>query len=119
MLKSWTTTEVREMARLFEPIHPGEILREEFLKPMGISVNRLARDIVVPPGRISEIVNGKRGITADTALRPARFFGTSPNRDITRWRLPRLSGTTRHLSIRESDYPTSPAARQRCGPWHR
>jgi len=66
------------MARLLEPIHPGEILREEFLKPMGISMNRLARDIVVPPGRISEIVNGKRGITADTALRLARFFGTSP-----------------------------------------
>ena len=66
------------MARLLEPIHPGEILREEFLKPMGISINRLARDIVVPPGRISEIVNGKRRITADTALRLARFFGTSP-----------------------------------------
>jgi addiction module HigA family antidote len=66
------------MARLLEPIHPGEILREEFLKPMGISINRLARDIVVPPGRISEIVNGKRGISADTALRLARFFGTSP-----------------------------------------
>ncbi len=66
------------MARLLEPIHPGEILREEFLKPMGISINRLARDIVVPPGRISEIVNGKRGITADTALRLARFFGTTP-----------------------------------------
>jgi addiction module HigA family antidote len=66
------------MARLLEPIHPGEILREEFLKPMGISINRLARDVVVPPGRISEIVNGKRGITADTALRLARFFGTSP-----------------------------------------
>ena len=66
------------MARLLEPIHPGEILREEFLNPMGISINRLARDIVVPPGRISEIVNGKRGITADTALRLARFFGTSP-----------------------------------------
>ncbi len=66
------------MARLLEPIHPGEILREDFLKPMKISINRLARDIVVPPGRISEIVNGKRGITADTALRLARFFGTSP-----------------------------------------
>ncbi len=66
------------MARLLEPIHPGEILREEFLKPMGVSINRLARDIVVPPGRISEIVNGKRRITADTALRLARFFGTSP-----------------------------------------
>lgn len=66
------------MTKTLEPIHPGEILREEFLKPMGISINRLARDIVVPPGRISEIVNGKRGITADTALRLARFFGVSP-----------------------------------------
>lgn len=66
------------MAGLLEPIHPGEILREEFLNPMKISINRLARDIMVPPGRISEIVNGKRGITADTALRLARFFATSP-----------------------------------------
>ena len=65
------------MAKLLEPIHPGEILREEFLKPMGISINRLAREIVVPPGRISEIVNGRRGITADTALRLSQFFGTS------------------------------------------
>lgn len=65
------------MGKTLEPIHPGEILREEFLKPMGISINRLARDIVVPPGRISEIVNGKRRITADTALRLARFFNVS------------------------------------------
>lgn len=65
------------MAKMLKPIHPGEILREEFLKPMGISINRLARDIAVPPGRISEIVNGKRAITADTALRLARFFGVS------------------------------------------
>lgn len=65
------------MAKILDPIHPGEILREEFLIPLGISINRLARDIVVPPGRISEIVNAKRGITADTALRLARFFGVS------------------------------------------
>ncbi len=64
--------------RLLEPIHPGEILVEEFMKPMGISINRLARDIAVPPGRISAIVNGKRAITADTALRLGRYFGTSP-----------------------------------------
>lgn len=61
-----------------EPIHPGEILLEEFMKPMGVSINRLARDIAVPPGRISEIVGGKRGITADTALRLGKFFGVSP-----------------------------------------
>jgi addiction module HigA family antidote len=61
-----------------EPIYPGEILREEFLRPMGVSINKLARDIDVPPGRISEIVNGKRAITADTALRLGRYFGVSP-----------------------------------------
>jgi addiction module HigA family antidote len=61
-----------------DPIHPGEILKEDFLDPMGISINRLAREVAVPPGRISEIVNGKRAISADTALRLGRFFGVSP-----------------------------------------
>ncbi len=60
-----------------DPIHPGEILIEEFMKPMGISINRLAREILVPPGRISAIVNGKRSITADTALRLGRYFDVS------------------------------------------
>ena len=60
------------------PIHPGEILIEEFLKPMGISQYRLAKDISVPPRRINEIVHGKRSITADTALRLGRFFEISP-----------------------------------------
>jgi addiction module HigA family antidote len=59
------------------PIHPGEILEEEFLKPMGISQYRLAKDISVPPRRINEIVHGKRSITADTALRLGKFFGIS------------------------------------------
>ena len=59
------------------PIHPGEILLEEFLQPMGISQYRLAKDISVPPRRINEIVHGKRSITADTALRLARYFGMS------------------------------------------
>lgn len=63
--------------KLLDPIHPGEILLEEFMKPMGLSINRLARDIVVPPGRISAIVNGKRSITADTALRLSKYFGVS------------------------------------------
>ena len=58
-------------------IHPGEILLEEFLNPMGISQNRLARAMDVPPRRINEIVHGKRAITADTALRLARALGTS------------------------------------------
>jgi addiction module HigA family antidote len=65
--------------KLLEPIHPGEILLEEFMKPMGISINRLARDIAVPPGRVSAIVNSKRAITADTAIRLGRYFGTSPD----------------------------------------
>ena len=56
------------------PIHPGEILLEEFLNPLGISQYRLAKDISVPPRRINEIVHGKRAITPDTALRLARFF---------------------------------------------
>ena len=60
------------------PIHPGEILMEEFLEPMGISQYRLAKDVSVPPRRINEIVHGKRSITADTALRLGRFFGMSP-----------------------------------------
>lgn len=64
-------------AKLLDPIHPGEILLEEFMRPMGISINRLARDLVVPPGRISAIVNGKRAISADTALRLGRYFGVS------------------------------------------
>jgi len=66
------------MVKKLKPIHPGEILREEFMQPMGISINHLAREIYVPPGRISEIVNGKRGITADTALRLARYFSVLP-----------------------------------------
>jgi len=60
--------------RDFPPIHPGEILLEDFLKPMQLSQYRLARSIGVPPRRINEIVHGKRGITADTALRLGRFF---------------------------------------------
>jgi len=60
------------------PIHPGEILLEDFMRPMDISINRLARDLLVPPNRISAIVNGRRAITADTALRLAKYFGVSP-----------------------------------------
>jgi addiction module HigA family antidote len=61
------------------PVHPGEVLFEDFLKPMELSQNRLALSIGVHPRRINEIVLGKRGITADTALRLAKFFGTSPD----------------------------------------
>lgn len=64
-------------SREMPPVHPGEILLEEFLKPLGVSQYRLAKDVSVPPRRINEIVRGARSITADTALRLARFFGTS------------------------------------------
>jgi addiction module HigA family antidote len=66
------------MKDYLDPIHPGEILLEDFLKPLEISINKLARDIDVSPGRISNIVNGKRSITADTALRLGTYFGVSP-----------------------------------------
>ena len=65
-------------ARRLPPVHPGEILREDLLKPLGISVNRLGRDLRVLVTRMSEIVNGRRGVTADTALRLACYFGTTP-----------------------------------------
>jgi len=66
------------MEEKLAPVHPGEVLLEEFLKPMNLSQNRLAIDMGVPSRRINEIVLGKRRITADTALRLARYFGMSP-----------------------------------------
>lgn len=66
------------MTKKINPIHPGEILSEEFLKPLNISQYRVAKDISVPPIRISEIVHGNRAITADTALRLGRYFAISP-----------------------------------------
>lgn len=69
---------VPKTEELLPPIPPGEILLEEFMKPFGLSINKLARDIEVPPGRISEIIHARRAITADTALRLGRFFGVSP-----------------------------------------
>ena len=73
MSNSSTTTE----ADLIEPIHPWEVLMEDFIEGFGITQNKLAVSIGVPPRRINEIVHGKRGITADTAIRLARYFGTS------------------------------------------
>ncbi len=64
--------------KMLDNITPGEILNEEFLKPMGITQYRLAKDIGVPPRRVNEIVKGQRGITADTALRLGRYFGLAP-----------------------------------------
>ena len=66
------------MTAKLPPVHPGEVLLEEFLKPTGLSQYRLAKDINVPPRRINEIVHGKRAVSADTALRLACFFGTTP-----------------------------------------
>ncbi len=68
-----------EKSKRLAPVHPGEVLMEDFLKPMGLSQNRVALSIGVHPRRINEIVLGKRGISADTALRLAKFFGTSPD----------------------------------------
>lgn len=65
------------MRKTLPNVHPGEVLLEEFLRPMGISQNRLARDLGVPPRRVNEIVLGKRAVTTETALRLARYFGTS------------------------------------------
>lgn len=73
MSNSSTTAE----SDLIEPIHPGEILMEDFIEGFGITQNKLAVSIGIPPRRINEIVHGKRGITADTAIRLARYFGTS------------------------------------------
>ena|SRR6185295_4565086 len=67
------------MTKKLAPIHPGEVLLEEYLEPLGLSQYRLAKGLSVPPRRINEIIHGKRAITADTALRLARFFGTSEN----------------------------------------
>ncbi len=64
--------------KLLPPIHPGEILRADFMEPLGLSMNRLALDLRVPVTRIAEIVHERRGITPDTALRLARYFNTSP-----------------------------------------
>ena len=65
-------------ARMLDPIPPGEILMEEFMRPLGLSINALARDLAVPANRISGIINGTRAITADTALRLGKYFGVSP-----------------------------------------
>ncbi len=67
-----------KLSKRLDPIHPGEILLEDFMRPLGISINQLARDLDVPPNRVGAIVNGTRSITADTALRLGTYFGVSP-----------------------------------------
>ena len=76
--KSSTTTKPRRIARKMPPLHPGEMLREEFLIPLGMSGNALALALRVPATRVSEILKERRGITADTALRLARYFHMTP-----------------------------------------
>jgi antitoxin HigA-1 len=77
-LRSWIITNKRKiMDKILSPIHPGEVLLEDFMKPLGLSQYRLAHDIGVTPIRISRIVNGERSISVDTAMRLARYFGTS------------------------------------------
>jgi addiction module HigA family antidote len=66
------------MRKKLKPVHPGEILKEEFMAPLGLSMNKMAMDLRVPVTRIADIVNEKRGITAETALRFARYFNNSP-----------------------------------------
>lgn len=66
------------MPKKIAPVHPGDVLREDFLKPLGMSVNKLALSLGVPATRMGEVVNRRRAITSDTALRLARFFGTTP-----------------------------------------
>ena len=79
MCRSLTTTEEGTMTeKLYPPIHPGEVLMEDFIEGFGITQHKLAVSIGVPPRRINEIVHGKRAITADTALRLGRYFGVDP-----------------------------------------
>jgi addiction module HigA family antidote len=68
---------MRKFRKLLPPVHPGEILREDFMAPLGLSMNKLALDLRVPVTRIAEVVHGRRGITPDTALRLGRYFNTS------------------------------------------
>jgi len=78
MSKSLITTRGKAMTKKLDPITPGDVLLEEFLKPMELSQNQLAKEIHVPANRISQIIHGKREITADTALRLGRYFGIEP-----------------------------------------
>jgi addiction module HigA family antidote len=74
--KSWTTIEVSKVSKNgMRPVHPGEVLREEFMVPLGLSANALAKALNVPAPRINDVVRGRRGVSADTAMRLARYFG--------------------------------------------
>ena len=94
------------MPKLLEEIHPGEILLEDFMKPMGISARQLAADIDVSPSRISELVNGNRPITADTALRLGLFFRMEP-----RFWLNLQSEYDMRMAVRETEAVIAPRIR--------
>jgi addiction module HigA family antidote len=91
------------MTKLMAPVHPGEILKEEFMRPLSLSANALARAVRVPPNRISAIVNAERGLTADTALRLAKAFGTTAEFWLT-------CKSSMSLIVRATKRPTSGAS---------
>ncbi|HEV2615351.1 MAG TPA: HigA family addiction module antitoxin [Candidatus Acidoferrales bacterium] len=95
--------------RLQPPVHPGEILREDFMKPLGLSVNKLALDLHVPATRIGEIVHERRGITADTALRLARYFKTNAEFWLNLQNFYDLEVTRRSGKVSEIERQVSPA----------
>ena len=96
--------------RLMPPVHPGEILREDFMKPLGLTVNRLALDLHVPATRIGEIVHERRQVTADTALRLARYFKTNPEFWLNLQTFYDLEVTRRSGSAPEIERHVHPAA---------
>lgn len=103
---------------IMEPVHPGEILLEEYLEPLGVTQHRLAVAIGVPPRRINEIVHGKRGISADTALRLARYLGTTERiwlngRRVTTWRWRRTVSPTFSPGSPRCAAPDHPLIRRR------
>ena len=100
------------MAKLLKPIHPGEILREDLLKPLKLSVNQLAKALCVDAPRINEIVRGRRGITADTALRLGRYFGTTPEfwMNLQKNYELRLARQTKLKDIEKTVHPRTAAA---------
>jgi addiction module HigA family antidote len=106
-----------QKTRIVPPIHPGETLREDFLKPLSLTVNRLAIELQVPVTRVNDIVRGKRSVTADTALRLARYFDTTPqfcmnlqaNDDLERAQEARgseIDDRIRPTERRDADWPT-------------
>ncbi len=95
--------------KLMPPVHPGEILREDFMKPLGLTVNRLALDLHVPATRIGEIVHERRRVTADTALRLARYFKTNPEFWLSLQNFYDLEVTRRSSSASEIERHVHPA----------